>query len=208
MSRLFPFFVLVLFAQGVLAELTIKNLRFEPNTDELIIDVSFQGKCLPHQLMLHHLESREGTHRYFLALSNDGKDPCNGEVKKSQSFPLTDIQRPAEILVSTQADGSRPFAIRIGTHAKAQILGAQFIDGMLEARILASGGISQDRFYLDLDQNCVNNSSCEAFIRDKRPSHDAKKQSHTIRLSLEKLKRPITLSFKTTHERTVRLHIP
>lgn len=208
MSRLLPFLALALLAQGVLAELTIKKLCYEPQSDELIIDVAFLGKCLPHELSLHRLESRENTHRYFLNLSNDGKDPCNGETIKSQGFSMADIiQRPADILVSTQSDGSKPFAIKIGTHPKAEVIGIQLVDGMLEARIQTSGTISHDRFYLDLDSNCMSNSSCEAFIRDKKPSHEGKKQSHSIRLFPEKLNK-LTLSFKIRNEQIIRVHIP
>lgn len=198
----FTLMVMMSFASS--ASVTIKKLRYEPANDALVITAEFAGKCLVHELVLTKKGGSESEHRFELTVTNP-VDVCNGMNSLTQSFSMESVLlRPAQVLVSPNADGSKAHQITIPPFKKASITDViQDSDGKLKITLKAKGEADKDRFYVDVTDNCVGNNPprCDTVIRDKQGSFvtNQKDRVLSITLPLPTMQSPVTMVFKTSN---------
>ena len=163
------FFVLILSSQ-VFADLAIKKLVYDEVTDELVVSAQFPGKCLVHELKLMRGKTRGKKNYFRLAITNNNNDPCNALNEKTERFSLKEItDRPAELLVSAQQDGSKPHYLTIPPHPQATIMSVGNLNnGSLVFSLHVRGPTTADRFYVDVDCSNANGSHCDGIVRDTR----------------------------------------
>lgn len=208
--------IALLLATNIFAELAIVDLKYDKVTDDLVIHTKFPGKCLPHELSLRKVRHSGHQTRFLLSVTNDDKDPCSGINEKIGRFPMDEILvRPAQIFVSTNADGSKPHVLKLPVYPEAHINKVEHLGTArpLRVTLTAGGQVTRDRFYLDTGDRCFGSyaPTCDAFIRDKAGYYNHEKSlalKQTVDLNIGHLSRPINLYFHMQNGQVTHIHLP
>jgi hypothetical protein len=212
MGKLCYFFV-VMMSMRLFGNLAITDIAYDKVNDELVVNTEFPGKCLEHELNLVRSKARGAKNYFRLSMTNSTNDPCNAIVRKQGRFSLADItDRPAEILISAQVDGSKPHFMTIPPHAMAPIVKVRnHNNGSLVFSLRARGPFLPERFYLDMSCNSGNGSACAGIVRDRYAArYNAEPiETRDIVLVPMNIPRPQTLVFTyDDSRRTMRIFLP
>ncbi len=195
--RYFFYFAIFISLNGF-AEVIIKTVDYQKKTDSLSIVVQFPGKCLPHEVSLVPMGQDGNTYRFYLAITNVEKDPCNAINEVSFETTMKDVKkRPAQVLVSTELTGEKPFLVNLPKHQAVLPMDLKYLAGMhaLEVTLMTLSTAKNSDFYVDVE--CLK-GPCEAKIYSLSPEKLSAPQTvKKLRLTLPKLKKNMLLSAKT-----------